>query len=529
MYSRTSVSLALLVVAHFGRGCSAEAVFSRRLRTNIFARLEQNRGETQSAAIKSIFVSLGMGSIESRHLHNWFQDGFDDPDPNYCWFSGVTCDPYRNVIFLDLNSTNLSGTIPPAIAAFSHLRRLRLLRNNIGGTLPSELGQLSELISINVGRNHISGTIPPEISSASSLRLLALQGNHIGGTIPHSLCEMSDMKFLSLSYNDIGGTIPTCIGDLPQVRLVRIRNLDLTGTLPPKLCNQSHLNASVVENPFGCDGIACPSGTFHPTIGRQQSVDAPCLPCDIRSNVIGNTECRFVEVGPLAPTPTPTMAPEESMVFPSEKLFPGIPTQHPSEGPIMPMPPSQPSMVTGEATNNPSLSTQNPSAPYYSYLYTSSPNQSTNFYEEDFIEGSHTEDLIATAVLSVGVGALCVTIAVGVSLYLTIWAETDDISEATVLGCDGGSQRLGIGPMLEGDAEVCSCDFSSPSSQSSYLVCYRLRIFKTLTTFRSQWRPGRVLSTCHGSKHLLWTMATSLVEAELRSLLLTNRLCLMNG
>lgn len=104
-------------------------------------------------------------------------------------------------------------------------------------------------------------------------------------------------------------------------------------------------------NPFGCDAVACPAGTYQPFSGRQASDDMPCLQCQSPSNVIGSKICSFVDgneeitleptqssmpSSSIITTPSPTQAPTGDATFPTTEDH-GAESTAPSSATINPL------------------------------------------------------------------------------------------------------------------------------------------------------------------------------------------------
>jgi hypothetical protein len=233
----------------------------------------------------------------------------------------------------------------------------------------------------------LSGTFPNVISSPSLSRL-SVHRNAISGTIPSSICKLTNLVVLDISQlTRMRGIIPTCFGDLTALTAFRVTDIGLGGTVPATLCNVRDMNG-LTPNVFGCDAIACPTGTFQRAVGRQSKEETPCIRCDVPSNVIGSTTCQWHDIN--APTFSPSTqdtgnfsqeptihyehpSPHPTLLLPTTR-FPTsfVPTSHPTLldstfGPTMRQlspPSSSPSLVDSSAAD--SLSpTLNPSLPLH--------------------------------------------------------------------------------------------------------------------------------------------------------------------
>ena len=323
--------------------------------TNIFDRSnEQDVVESQLCALRSLFLATHMNSSASLLHHDWFSDG-----DQYCSFKGIGCDQDKYVITLNLNGTGLAGSLPSSISGLQKLKRLRLSNNQIAGTLPTTLTGLSSLRMLNIEENKFSGQLPIDIGRLTKLRRFLVQSNQFDGTLPEGLCQLEHLTALDLSDNaDIVGTLPSCLGELQSLSLFHIRNLDLTGSVPSQLCGLRPFH-DLLANTFGCDALACPSGTFLLGEGRQSIVESPCVPCSKTSNVIGGTSCRFVEDNMQRLWSVPTESSSKSRrsmatVQESQQGSTASSPVFPSENPTLSMP--QSSMPLLKDSNHPSSS-----------------------------------------------------------------------------------------------------------------------------------------------------------------------------
>jgi hypothetical protein len=248
---------------------------------------------------------------------NWLDDN-DATD--YCNFAGITCHSNgHDVQELDLTASNLLGTIPTELGSLTRLYRLAVGSNQLYGTLPSTLGNLVELEHFEVYRNNLTGPLllPESWKNLTRLKRILVHKNRFTGTISSDFCLLDNLHSLTLFQNDFHGTIPDCLSSLSTLQ---IQDTGLTGTIPQGLCSGSL---------FGCDGVACASGTFHPH-GRQTDLASPCLSC-LSSMFLGAIRC-------------PTLSPSTS----------GVPTvafsETPSQTPTM-QPSTRPSMQPSVASS----------------------------------------------------------------------------------------------------------------------------------------------------------------------------------
>ncbi|XP_058104418.1 leucine-rich repeat receptor-like protein kinase TDR [Magnolia sinica] len=227
-------------------------------------------------------------------LNDWNPDlpnpGF--PQPVWCSWTGVTCDPTSfQIISLDLSHKNLSGFIPPEIRFLSHLTylnlsnngfdgplqtalfelpyiktldishnifngsfppgisRLRFLAvfnaysNNFSGPLPRGISRLRYLEVLNLGGSFFDGGIPPGYGGLTRLRFLHLSGNLLRGPVPYELGSLTRLEHMEIGYNEFRGGIPPQFGLLSNLTYLDVAQANLSGPLPSELGNLTHLES----------------------------------------------------------------------------------------------------------------------------------------------------------------------------------------------------------------------------------------------------------------------------------------------
>ena len=104
-----------------------------------------------------------------------------------------------------LAHTELSGTLPPQLAALGNVEAITLHDNSLSGTLPASWGSsplARSLQGLALGANRLSGTLPPQFGDLSLAYLMA-GGNRLSGSIPVSWGGMRALKEIDLSVNKV--------------------------------------------------------------------------------------------------------------------------------------------------------------------------------------------------------------------------------------------------------------------------------------------------------------------------------------
>nr|GME01055.1 probable LRR receptor-like serine/threonine-protein kinase At3g47570 [Ipomoea batatas]GME11579.1 probable LRR receptor-like serine/threonine-protein kinase At3g47570 [Ipomoea batatas]GME18918.1 probable LRR receptor-like serine/threonine-protein kinase At3g47570 [Ipomoea batatas]GME20546.1 probable LRR receptor-like serine/threonine-protein kinase At3g47570 [Ipomoea batatas] len=189
-----------------------------------------------------------------------------------CNWVGISCGrKHQRVVTIDLESSNLQGSLSPAIGNLSFLRELILYNNSLAGIIPKEMGRLTRLsvlvLETNVfsgeipknlshcvslthfylGNNNLTGTFPFEFRSLFKLEYLSVPINHLMGEIPAYIGNFSSLKALDFSQNNFKGKIPTSFGCLQKVFGIFVHTNYLTSTIPISIFNLSSLVAFDVQ------------------------------------------------------------------------------------------------------------------------------------------------------------------------------------------------------------------------------------------------------------------------------------------
>ncbi|MFN7233346.1 MAG: hypothetical protein ACK5SS_08100, partial [Cyclobacteriaceae bacterium] len=108
----------------------------------------------------------------------------------------------RKLQYLDLNNTNRSGAITPALANLSSINELRLQYNQLTGNVPAFLTTLPALHTLFLFANQLSGELPQNWSGTPQLYYLQISGNRLTGSVPASLLALPSLRFAYFHSND---------------------------------------------------------------------------------------------------------------------------------------------------------------------------------------------------------------------------------------------------------------------------------------------------------------------------------------
>ncbi|XP_062215583.1 receptor-like protein 2 [Phragmites australis] len=191
--------------------CSALRVFKAE-QNNITGTLPDKLFDATSLEYLSLSNNWLEGTLDAAHIHK-----------------------LRNLIFLDLAMTRLSGKIPDSIGQLKRLEELHLAHNNMSGELPTALSKCTSLTTISLRRNNFQGElVKVNFSALSNLKTLDLYSNNFTGTIPESIYSCSNLTALRLSVNKFHGQLSKRIGNLKSLTflsLTRNNFTNITNTL----------------------------------------------------------------------------------------------------------------------------------------------------------------------------------------------------------------------------------------------------------------------------------------------------------
>nr|GMC71555.1 probable LRR receptor-like serine/threonine-protein kinase At3g47570 [Ipomoea batatas] len=194
---------------------------------------------------------------------------------SFCEWAGITCGrKHQRVVKINLSSSNLRGSLSPAIGNLSFLRVILLQKNSLTGIIPSEIGRLSRLqilslannsfsgeipnnisqcrllSSIQLGGNNLTGKLPVEFQSLSKLQLLYVYRNKLTGRIPPQYGNLSSLTRFFVAENNLQGVIPNDLGKLKSLKQILLRINNFSGMVPLSLLNLSLVGIDLQSNQF---------------------------------------------------------------------------------------------------------------------------------------------------------------------------------------------------------------------------------------------------------------------------------------
>jgi Leucine-rich repeat (LRR) protein len=157
------------------------------------------------------------------------------------WFTRSASFPLceaGEIVTLEMDFNNLSGSLPPELALLTKLERVELSGGPdafLSGSLPSELGILSSLDSFSVRGNQMSGTIPSDLGNWTWLRTLNLSLNRFSGRLSSELGQMARLSEIFMGSNELTGPLPAEIGQATGLFRLSLGDNNLSGGLPTEI------------------------------------------------------------------------------------------------------------------------------------------------------------------------------------------------------------------------------------------------------------------------------------------------------
>ena len=191
----------------------------------------------------------GIPDIECQALYAlYYETGGSQWGNNTNWLSTGPVNDWSgirvvdgHVIWILLNSNNLTGSIPPELGDLTKLEKLWICSNALTGSIPPELGYLKSVEELNLYWNSLTGSIPPELGNMANLKDLKLFGNNLTGLIPPELGNLTNLVRLQLDDNGLTGPIPPELGNLTNLKQLYLNDNNLTGSIPPELGEMSSI------------------------------------------------------------------------------------------------------------------------------------------------------------------------------------------------------------------------------------------------------------------------------------------------
>ncbi|XLR63502.1 hypothetical protein S83_014174 [Arachis hypogaea] len=115
--------------------------------------------------------------------------------------------------FLNLQATNLMGSLPNFSHFFPNLTRVSLSNNNLTSIPQGCFQGLPSLVSLNLGNNtNLAPWTFPNLTHSTQLKDLNLTATNVMGSLPEIFDSLPSLETLLLSNNNLSGVLPESFG-----------------------------------------------------------------------------------------------------------------------------------------------------------------------------------------------------------------------------------------------------------------------------------------------------------------------------
>ncbi|XP_048337069.1 receptor-like protein 7 [Ziziphus jujuba] len=147
----------------------------------------------------------------------------------------------RNLLSLELSSTNFGGKLPYSIGNLTSVNVLDLRNCKFSGPVPNSLGNLANIIQLHLDSNEFSSEIPSSLGNLTQLIDLVLSNNFFHGSLPISLPYLLDN--IDFRNNSFTGPVPfQTFSNLTLLRTLDLSSNLLNGVIPSSLLSSASLH-----------------------------------------------------------------------------------------------------------------------------------------------------------------------------------------------------------------------------------------------------------------------------------------------
>ncbi|XP_078173295.1 receptor-like protein EIX2 [Carex rostrata] len=149
-----------------------------------------------------------------------------------------------NLEYLDLSSTNLSGTLTGWITDMTSVTHLNLWNNNLSGTLPIDIGNLTNLVGLDLSSNSLTGLLSEtHLTSLLKLKYLYLANNNITILVDSDWTPSFQLNSIDLSSCKLGPKFPSWLRRQVEIEDLGLIDTGIDDSIPNWLWNLSSLGS----------------------------------------------------------------------------------------------------------------------------------------------------------------------------------------------------------------------------------------------------------------------------------------------
>ena len=149
--------------------------------------------------------------------------------------SSISSPTFASISSIQINGTNLFGSLVSEIGLLSDLNILRLAQNQYSGELPEELFGLQQLTRLNLEENKFTSTISDGIGRLSNLQVLSMYDNSFDGSLPATMGNLTNLRELYLQFNFLSGPIVDYLLQMPLLEVVDVALNRFSGGIPASI------------------------------------------------------------------------------------------------------------------------------------------------------------------------------------------------------------------------------------------------------------------------------------------------------
>ncbi len=135
------------------------------------------------------------------------------------------------MLALFLPDSQMSGVLPPGLAAWTSLGVLAVSDTQVSGTLDPAFAAWSQLQGLLAQRTQLSGELPPAFGNWTALVYLELANTRVSGALPDGIAAWADLLLFDISHSRISGTLSDSLGAWTAVNQVQLAGAPISGTL----------------------------------------------------------------------------------------------------------------------------------------------------------------------------------------------------------------------------------------------------------------------------------------------------------
>ncbi|XP_016194737.1 protein NSP-INTERACTING KINASE 3-like isoform X2 [Arachis ipaensis] len=195
---------------------------------------------------------------------------------------------------LDLEATNLMGSLPYLSHFFPHLNLVSLSNNNLSSIPEGCFHNLTSLNVLSLANNtNLRPWTFPDLIQSTKIQELNLVATNLMGSLPEIFDSLPSLETLLLSNNSLTGVLPESFGRPNKITTLHLndqKGKGFSGVIPHSLINLRNLQTVTLNNNFFQGPMPIFSVITESTNVGDNTTDAFCRdnfdPCDERVTIL---------------------------------------------------------------------------------------------------------------------------------------------------------------------------------------------------------------------------------------------------